>query len=115
MRKFKITIDDETYEVTVEEIKEAKRIASTASPPKAAMPKERAPAASGAVCASSPCTIVSIKVAAGSQVGAGDTLLITESMKMQTSVSAKTAGTVKEIHVAEGQFVKRGAPLVTIE
>ena len=118
MRKFKITIEDETYEVTVEEIKEAKRIAaagsssSTAALSGAAAAKDRA---TGAICAASPCTVVSIKVVVGSEVGVGDTLLITESMKMQTSISAKAAGTVKEVHVAEGQFVKRGAPLVTIE
>ena len=121
----RITIEDETYEVAVEELKEARRISSMGSTSSAApaaslaravvSPKGRAPVAPGAVCASSPCTVVSIKVSVGSEVAAGDTLLITESMKMQTSVSAKTAGIVKEIHVEEGQFAKRGAPLVTIE
>ncbi len=127
MRKFRITIEDETFEVSVEEMKAAR----TAAAPQANIPTlgaapARAQAAAkaaeavvvagpGTVCAPSPCTIFAIKCAVGDSVKVGDTLVITESMKMQTAIAAKKEGKVKDIHVQKGQFVKRGAPLVTVE
>lgn len=46
-----------------------------------------------------------IEVKVGQQVQEGDTLLIVESMKMEIPVSAPSAGTVREIFVAEGESV----------
>lgn len=46
-----------------------------------------------------------IEVTVGQQVQEGDTLLIVESMKMEIPVSAPSAGTVREIFVAEGESV----------
>ncbi len=127
MRKFRITIGDETFEVAVEEVKErrtapapAASVAALAALRPAAAPRVAAagvpaPPVAGAVYAASPCTVTSIKVTGGAVVNAGDTLLITESMKMQTAITAKSPGTVKAIHVQQGQFVKRGAPLISIE
>ncbi|MBI2868386.1 MAG: acetyl-CoA carboxylase biotin carboxyl carrier protein subunit [Chloroflexi bacterium] len=129
MRKFKVTIEDETFEVVVEEVKAARqpaglaqasavgvaRAAVAAAPRAARASAPVAVAEAGALCASSPCTIASIKVEVGASVNEGDTLLITESMKMQTPINAKCAGKVKEIYVKQGQFVKRGAPLIILE
>jgi len=42
-------------------------------------------------------------------------LLILESMKMEISVTAPRAGTVREIRVAEAEVVKEGQVLVVLE
>jgi acetyl-CoA carboxylase biotin carboxyl carrier protein len=50
----------------------------------------------------------------GAQVGADDTILILESMKMEIPVQAPHAGTLLEVLVAEGQAVEEGEPLATL-
>ena len=54
-------------------------------------------------------------VAVGTQVAAGDTLLIIEAMKTMNHIPAPHAGTVKRILVADGSPVEYGAPLMIIE
>lgn len=51
----------------------------------------------------------------GAQVVEDDVLLILESMKMEISVTAPRAGTVKEIRVKEADVVKEGQVLVVLE
>jgi acetyl-CoA carboxylase biotin carboxyl carrier protein len=51
----------------------------------------------------------------GSQVKAGDTLLIIEAMKTMNQIPAPRAGTVKQILFEDGQPVEFGQPLVIIE
>ena len=54
-------------------------------------------------------------VRAGSQVSAGQTLLIIEAMKTMNPVPAPRAGRVVEILIEDGQPVEFGQPLVVIE
>ncbi len=54
-------------------------------------------------------------VAAGSSVGAGDTLLIVEAMKVMNPITAPRAGTVRQILVQDAQPVEFDQPLVIIE
>ena len=54
-------------------------------------------------------------VSVGSQVKAGDTLLIVEAMKVLNPISAPAAGTVKALLVENGQPVEFDQPLVVIE
>ena len=49
-----------------------------------------------------------VVAAEGQQVGAGDTLVILESMKMEIPVLAEDAGTVSKLHVAEGDVIQEG-------
>jgi acetyl-CoA carboxylase biotin carboxyl carrier protein len=51
----------------------------------------------------------------GSQVKAGDTLLIIEAMKTMNQIPAPRAGTVKQILFEDGKPVEFGEPLVIIE
>jgi acetyl-CoA carboxylase biotin carboxyl carrier protein len=51
----------------------------------------------------------------GSQVKAGDTLLIIEAMKTMNQIPAPRAGTVVQILFEDGQPVEFGQPLVIIE
>ena len=58
--------------------------------------------------------IFKVLVSPGQQVAEGENIIILEAMKMETAVSAPRAGTVGEIHVAEGEAVTVGATLATI-
>jgi biotin carboxyl carrier protein len=51
----------------------------------------------------------------GDKVAEDDVLLILESMKMEISVTAPRAGTVREIRVKETEVVKEGQVLVVLE
>jgi acetyl-CoA carboxylase biotin carboxyl carrier protein len=56
-----------------------------------------------------------IVVKEGQQVGADETLMILESMKMEIPINAPKAGRVAKIHVKEGQTVQEGELLVDLE
>ena len=51
----------------------------------------------------------------GDRVAEGDPLMIVESMKMEISLLAGENATVKEIHVCEGDAVKEGQVVATLE
>ncbi len=51
----------------------------------------------------------------GSQVKAGETLLIIEAMKTMNQIPAPRSGTVKQILFEDGQPVEFGQPLVIVE
>ena len=51
----------------------------------------------------------------GSQVQAGETLLIIEAMKTMNQIPAPRSGTVTQILIEDGQPVEFGEPLVIIE
>jgi acetyl-CoA carboxylase biotin carboxyl carrier protein len=51
----------------------------------------------------------------GDQVGAGDTLLIIEAMKVMNPITAPRAGTVRQILVQDAQPVEFDQPLVIVE
>jgi len=61
-----------------------------------------------------PGTIISIKVKVGDAVKAGDVLLVLESMKIQNEITAPRDGTIKDILVTEGKYVKRRESLISI-
>jgi biotin carboxyl carrier protein len=52
--------------------------------------------------------VFQVVAAAGTRVGAGDPILILESMKMEIPVEAPRAGVVQAVRVAEGQTVQEG-------
>jgi acetyl-CoA carboxylase biotin carboxyl carrier protein len=54
-------------------------------------------------------------VEVGSQVKAGDKILLVEAMKTFNEIVAPRSGTVVEIHVEDGQPVEYGEPLIVIE
>lgn len=54
-------------------------------------------------------------VEVGSQVKAGETLLIIEAMKTMNQIPAPRAGTVIQILIEDGQPVEYGQPLLIIE
>ncbi len=54
-------------------------------------------------------------VSAGDKVAAGDTLLIVEAMKVMNPIVSPRAGTVRTVHVANGQPVEFDQPLLIVE
>ena len=62
-----------------------------------------------------PGTIVSIKVAEGQTVDAGEALVMMEAMKMEHVVEAVAGGTVKAILVQPGEMVAAGTVLVQMD
>lgn len=51
----------------------------------------------------------------GQQVQADETLMILESMKMEIPVTSPRAGTVRKIHVKEGETVQEGQLLAEVD
>ena len=70
--------------------------------------------ASGSLLAPMPGTVVSVAVAKGDEVAAGQPVLVLEAMKMQHTVAAPTAGTVTEIDVEPGAQVAAGEVLAVV-
>ncbi|MFF3038439.1 biotin/lipoyl-containing protein, partial [Arthrobacter citreus] len=58
---------------------------------------------------------VTVTVEEGAQVGAGETVATIEAMKMEASITAPVAGTVKRLAVSGVQQVDGGDLLVVIE
>ena len=131
--KYKVTLNNRTYEVEVEEGKamlideyEAYAPAApapvAAAPVAAAAPAAAAPAApAGAALAAGevvkspmPGNILKINVTQGQKVSEGDVLLVLEAMKMENEIVATKSGTVAQIVTAKGAVVETGAPLVVI-
>lgn len=132
--KYKVTLNNRTYEVEVEEgkamlVDEYEAYAPAAPAPVAAAPVAAAPAtapaapaapagaalAAGEVVKSPmPGNILKINVAQGQKVNEGDVLIILEAMKMENEIVATKSGTVAQIVTAKGAVVETGAPLVVI-
>ena len=77
--------------------------------------KRKQASAPGDVSTSMPGNIVDVLVKVGDAVKAGQAVLISEAMKMETEVQAPIAGTVTAVHVAKGDRVNPGDVLVEIE
>ncbi len=71
--------------------------------------------AQGDVSTSMPGNVVDVLVKEGDTVKAGQPLLVSEAMKMETEIQAPIAGTVKAVHVAKGDRVNPGEVLIEIE
>jgi 3-methylcrotonyl-CoA carboxylase alpha subunit len=68
----------------------------------------------GSVTAPMPGKVVGVAVRAGAQVALHDVVVVLEAMKMEHRIEAPLAGTVEAVHIAVGDVVASGAPLVTI-
>ena len=133
--KYKVTLNDRTYEVEVEAGKAmlldeyaavapaaavAAPVAASAAAPAAAPAPAPAPAAAPApvageaVNAPMPGNILKVNVTAGQSVNEGDVLVILEAMKMENEIMAPKAGTVAQVLVSKGSTVDTGATLVVL-
>ena len=69
----------------------------------------------GLVRASSPAVVVALPVAVGDEVEAGATLVVLESMKMETALRAPYAGRVREVFAIVNSQVDAGAALLRFD
>jgi glutaconyl-CoA/methylmalonyl-CoA decarboxylase subunit gamma len=123
MKSYKISVNGQSYDVTVEEIgaTPAAKAPTAPGPVPAAVPAAPAPQAaavsvSGAtqVKAPMPGTLLSYKVAQGQAVKRGEVLLILEAMKMENEIVAPADGVVKALNASEGASVNTGDALVEL-
>ena len=139
MRDFNVFVDNEYFNVGVEEIggspvisyvqpamapPVAMPVAPVAAPAPAAAPEppkpaEPAPAAGGDVegtklAAPMPGMIVSYEKKVGDTVEAGETVVILEAMKMENALPAPASGTVKAINYSSGDSVAKNDVLCII-
>ena len=132
--KYRITLNDRTYEVEVEvcepmalaefnSVAPAQAAAPVAAPaataaPAAAAPAVAAPVVTGAgeaVNAPMPGTILKVAVEKGQAVKEGQLLVILEAMKMENEILAPKNGTITQVAVQKGVAVNTGDPLVFID
>ena len=131
LRKFKIKVDGQEYQVEMEEIgavapaAPVAPVAAPAAPAAPAVEAAPAPAAPVAPVASTPAgadampspmpgNILRVLVNVGDTVTENQPLMILEAMKMENEIVAPKAGVVAGIHVKEGQVVNPGDALITI-
>ena len=142
LRKFKIKVDGQEYQVEMEEIgavaapapvalaapapaAPAAPVAPVAAPaapaspaveaaPAPAAPVASTPAGADAMPSPMPGNILRVLVNVGDTVTENQPLMILEAMKMENEIVAAKAGVVAGIHVKEGQVVNPGDALITI-
>jgi len=135
MKKFRISVNGNSYEVEVEALdgsseevasapvqKSAPKPAAPAAKkpkktPPAPKPEKSTPPVAGGHSVESPMpgTILSISVSEGDSVSNGDVLLVLEAMKMENEITSEVDGTVASINVKNGAAVDAGEVLVVIE
>ncbi len=67
------------------------------------------------IAATMPGTVLKVLVSAGSRVKRGEHLLITEAMKMETTVQAPKDGVIQSVHVENSDGLSVGDLLLTFE
>lgn len=72
-------------------------------------------AAAGSLSATIPAVVSEVLVDVGTQVTAGDKLILLESMKMVIPIKAPYDGTVTAVACAAGDSVQAGVPLIELE
>ena len=120
----KVEVNGAAYDVKMEDKAPAPKpvapkpvVAQPAAPAQAAAPQSKPAAAAGAgtpLKSPLPGVINDVKVAVGSPVKNGQTVIILEAMKMENEINAECDGTITSISVQKGDSVMEGDVLLTI-
>jgi len=121
-----IFVDDEYFEVGVEEKGGSAPIAAAALAPKPSMPEASAPIKKSVpasmaqgdgtpLSAPMPGMIISYEKGIGDAVKKGETIVILEAMKMENALPSPASGTIKSINFSVGDSVAKGDVLCIIE
>ena len=121
MKNYRITVNGNVYDVTVEEVGGGASSGYVAPTP-VAMNIPSVPVATpastgaGAVKITSPMPgkILGIKTTVGANVKKGEVLMILEAMKMENEIVASQDGVVASVNVAVGASVEAGEVLATL-
>jgi len=139
VRKFRVQVNGNMYEVEVEEIggvltapQPAPVVATSPTPPAptaAPTPAPKAPPApaapkaapvapggkGNAIAAPMPGTITDVRVKVGDRVQSRTVVMMLEAMKMENEIFAGRAGVVSQIAVGKGASVNTGDLLISID
>ena len=114
-RHFYFTIDDIPEEVVVETLDELMLTGGAeGAVQKTIAGKRPKPSQPGHVTTSMPGNIVDVLVKEGDTVTAGQSVIVTEAMKMETEIQAPIAGTVTAVYVSKGDAVNPDEALLEI-
>ena len=110
MKAYRVNVNGNTYEITLEVIdkSEIKEAAPAPAAPAAA------PAGAHTVTAPMPGTILKVNVSNGQAVKKGDVLMILEAMKLESEIMAPCDATVSSVNVSNGASVESGTVLCTL-
>ncbi len=119
-RRFFLTLDGVPTEILVETLDEVvltggAQGAVPGKPDRGIKTQRPRATKEGHVTTSIPGMIVDVLVAQGDQVKAGDPVIITEAMKMETEVQAPITGKVVAVNVTKGDSVNPDEALIEIE
>lgn len=117
MKAYKVTVNGNVYEITLEVVDKADIKAAPApapAPAAAPAPVASAPAGGEAIKAPMPGTILKVNVSNGQAVKKGDVLFVLEAMKMENEIMAPCDGTVNGVAVNAGASVETGTALCTL-
>lgn len=115
LRHFYFMVDGMPEEIVVETLDEIVLDGGTQGAVKSTIgSKRRSPTAEGDVVVSMPCNILDVLVKIDQKVTAGQPVLITEAMKMETEITAPISGIVKAVHVIKGESVNPNEVLIEI-
>lgn len=115
MRPYYISVDGVPEEIMVETLNELNLDDSdTQSRQTSASGKRPRATEPGHITTSMPGVIVEVLVKVGDKINAGDPVLITEAMKMETEIQASISGEITAIHVSKGDSVTPDETLVEI-
>ena len=116
MKNYTITVNGQSYDVSVEEKGGSSSASAAAAPSPAPAKKPAVPSGAGSVKieAGAAGKVFSIKASVGASLKKGDTVMVLEVMKMETPVVAPVDGTLASIDVTEGAQVESGALLATM-
>jgi len=118
-RRFFLNVDGVPTEILVETLDEVVLTGGHhgALPAESSGKQRKRPRATGEgqVTTSMPGSIVDVLVKEGDEVKAGDPVLVTEAMKMETEVHAPISGRVTAVNVEKGDSVNPDEALVEIE
>jgi pyruvate carboxylase subunit B len=115
LRHFYFTVDGVPEEIVVETLDEIVLDGGAQGAVTSTIARKRPrPSSSGDVVVSMPCNILEVLVKVGQSVSAGQAVLVTEAMKMETEITAPIAGTVKAVHVIKGEAANPDEVLIEI-
>ena len=116
-RPFYMTVDGVPEEILIEtlaELEDTEEGTEKTGAGKISGSKRPRATKPGDVSSSMPGTVIEVLVEVGSQVKAGDPVLVTEAMKMETEIQAPITGSVTAIHVSKGDSVNPDETLIEI-
>jgi biotin carboxyl carrier protein len=116
MKAYKVNVNGNVYEITIEVIDKAdiKAPAAPVAAPAPAAAPVAAPAGAQTIKAPMPGTILKVNVSNGQAVKKGDVLMVLEAMKMENEILAPNDGTVSSVNVNQGATVESGSVLCSL-